>query len=237
MQNVKDQYENFKSATAATLRAIAGKKGYGVNFSAQERLDRPTNPLDEGTNLPLPDEELSNPTLTRGTADAKALRLQHHTALIHQQNAPLDLTARAVFDALEQARVEAIGASQMPGVKDNLNQTLNEKCDRLGYTHLQNREDSNIADALHAYARVHLTGEPVPENAKTLLQKWTPWIEEKLGQDNFENLKSLLENQSEYAAATRELMLKMKLLAADDAGNPTPEDNTEAQGQSAPEDP
>lgn len=235
MPNKKNHFENFKSATAATLRAIAGKKHYDVNFSAQERLDRPTNPQEESTSLPLPDETLEQQSFTRGAADAKALRLQHHLPTLHQANAPLDLTARAVFDALEQARVEAIGASQMVGVRENLNQTLNEKCDRLGYTHLQNREDSNIADALHAYARVNLTGEPIPENAKTLLKKWAPWIEEKLGENIFDNLKPLLNNQSEFAKAARTLMMQMDLIASDAAENAAPQEETESQGDAKPD--
>lgn len=226
MVNNKDKLENFKGATAATLRAIAGKKDMDVNFSAQERLDRPTNSLEESTSLPLPDQEMTaeQQTLLRGAADAKALKLQHHAPNVHQQNAPMDLTARAVFDALEQARVEAIGANQMPGVLENLNQTLNEKCDRLGYTRLQTREDSNIADAIHAYARLQLTGETPPTNAETLLKKWTPWIEEKLGDQKISDLKNLLNDQAAYARASREYMSAMDLIASNKDDNSDTED-------------
>ena len=227
MPNNKDKIENFKGATAATLRAIGGKKHFDVNFSAQERLDRPTNSLEESTSLPLPDQEMSakQQALLRGAADAKALKLQHHQSDIHRQNAPMDLMARAVFDALEQARVEAIGASQMPGVQNNLNQTLNEKCERLGYTHLQTREDSNMADAIHAYARTQLTGEPIPPAAETLLKKWTPWIEEKLGETSFKDLKNLLNDQEAYAHAARDVMSAMDLIAGDNQDAP---DNNDA---------
>jgi cobaltochelatase CobT len=239
MSNKKDDIENFKGATAATLRAIAGKKQFDVNFSAQERLDRPTNSLEESTSLPLPDQEMTKEqqALLRGAADAKALKLQHHESDIHRQNAPMDLTARAVFDALEQARVEAIGANQMPGVRDNLNRTLNEKCERLGYTHLQNREDSNMADALHAYARTQLTGEDIPANAKTLLKKWTPWIEEKLGDQKISDLKNLLNDQGAYARASREFMTAMDLIGGNaDDQNETDEPSAENENEGAPDD-
>jgi cobaltochelatase CobT len=236
MPNKKDKIEKFKEATAATLRAIAGKKIMDVTFSAQERLDRPTNPQEESTSLPLPDQDMDadNQALMRGAADAKALKLQHHQSNIHQQNAPMDLTARAVFDALEQARVEAIGANQMPGVRNNLNQTLNEKCDRLGYTKLQNREDSNIADAIHAYARIQLTGEEPPENAKKLLKKWSPWIEEKLGDRAFYDLNKLLNNQGEYARTSRDFMAAMGLATGEVNDGDTPDDSppeNEGEGQ------
>ena len=245
-----DKLENFKGATAATLRAIAGKKNFDVSFSAQERVDRPTAPQEDRTSLPLPDQDMDagNQTLMRGAADAKALRLQHHADHIHQQNTPMDLTARAVFEALEQARCEAIGANQMPGVKENLNQTLNEKCDRLGYTKIQNREDSNIADAMHACARMAFTDEPVPENTKQLAKLWEPYIEEKLGSDiktyftsfrrrseSHKNTKKdsdlrrndgsfNLNDQGAYARLSRDLMVQLNLMAADAADNAAPTD-------------
>ena len=240
MSNKSNQLENFKGATAATLRAIAGKKNFDVKFNAQERIDRPTTPQEEGTSLPLPDQDMdaANQTLMRGAADAKALRLQHHAPNIHQQNAPMDLTARAVFEALEQARCEAIGANQMPGVKDNLNKTLSEKCDRLGYTRLQSREDSNIADAIHAYARVTLTGEEPPESATALLKQWKPWIEKKLGQgkdrQKFEDLKPLLDDQGAYARLSRNLMQSLDLIATDAADDASPTE-APAEGDTTPE--
>jgi cobaltochelatase CobT len=224
--NEKDQLENFKNATAATLRALAEKKLFDVSFSAQERVDRPTNPQEDRTTLPLPDQDIdtANQALIRGAADAKALKIQHHENDIHRQNAPPDLTARAVFDALEQARCEALGANQMAGIKENLNQTLNEKCARLGYKNLQQREDSNIADAIHAYARIALTGEMPPPNAKSLLKQWSPWIQEKLGSEKMADLKPLLNNQEAFAHKSRELMAAMGLVTAEAPDNAPPDD-------------
>ena len=118
MPENKEKIEDLKTATAATLKAIAEKKHTEVSFSANERFERPTHADVEKTTLPLPAQHLSenDVTLLRGASDAKALRLKHHHKDIHQQNAPLDLTAKAAFDAFEQARCEAIGARQMPGV-------------------------------------------------------------------------------------------------------------------------
>jgi cobaltochelatase CobT len=229
MPNKNDELENFKGATAATLRAIAGKKNFDVNFNAQERIDRPTPPQENRTSLPLPDQDMDaeNQKLIRGVTDAKALRLQHHKTHIHRQNAPMDLTARAVFDALEQARCEALGANRMVGVKENLSQALAEKCERLGYRKLQNREDSNIADALHVYARTKLTGEPVPESAQTLLEKWKPWIEDRLGAQTFEDLKPLLNDQGAYARLSRDLMTSLDLIAGEAVDNAAPEEEND----------
>lgn len=215
--NKNDKLEKFKGATAATLRAMAGKKHLDVSFNAQERFDRPSKSQEDRTILPLPDQDMGkgNQSLMRGAADAKALHLQHHHEGTHQQNTPMDLTARAVFDALEQARCEAIGANQMTGVKDNLNKTLGEKCDRLGYAKLQTREDSNIADAIHAYARLALTKEARPKSADNLIKHWQPWIEEKLGDTTFDDLNAVIHDQGAYARLSRELMTSLDLIAGD----------------------
>lgn len=219
MSENKEKIENLKGATAATLKAIAEKKHTDVAFSANERHERPTHADVEKTTLPLPSQHLSQEdvTLLRGASDAKALRLKHHHKDIHQQNTPLDLTAKAAFDAFEQARCEAIGALQMPGVLHNLNETLNDKCARLGYTRLQSREDSNIGDALHALTRIALTGEAAPENAKTLIKKWQPWLEEKLGDDSLQKLKENIHDQEAYADQTRRILSDLGLIA--DASN------------------
>jgi len=54
--------------------------------------------------------------VVRGHADAMALRLACHDDGVHRRLAPEAQAARAVFDAVEQARVEAIGSRRMAGV-------------------------------------------------------------------------------------------------------------------------
>lgn len=215
MPNTKDDIENFKGATAATLKAIARAKHTDVSFSANERLERPTHADEIKTTLPLPSQHMdeSDIALMRGASDAKALRLKHHTKDLHLANAPLDLTAKTAFDALEQARCEAIGAIEMPGVLHNLNEVLNDKCARLGYQRLQTREDSNIGDALHALTRIAMTGESIPENAHALAKKWQPWLDEKLGAETLEALKSNLRDQESYAALSKQMLTELGLLA------------------------
>src|SRR5690606_32305602 len=102
--------DDFKSATAATLRAMAEKKHMAVTFSAAETTDYPTAPNDDNTRLPQPPNVIDDQAraLLRGASDAKAVRLKHHNRGLHLKNAPMDLTARAVFEALEQARYEAL---------------------------------------------------------------------------------------------------------------------------------
>ena len=63
----------------------------------------------------------------RGVGDAYALRKAYHDEKLNRQLRPVSAEANAVFDAAENARVEAIGALAMAGVKQNLAAQLEQK--------------------------------------------------------------------------------------------------------------
>lgn len=237
MTDKNDQLESFKTATAAALRALSGRKVMDVSFAASEKVEKPSPTLDEQNRLPLPAHTLdaTSQALVRGASDAKALRLKHHDRATHRKNAPMDLTAASAFDALEQARVEAIGMNQMPGVAQNLNKVLDEKMKRLGYATLKSREDGNIADTLHLMARLALTNEDVPESAKKLAALWKPLIDEKLGADGFGDLKSSMHDQHAFAQKIKTLLHHLDISTGDDAGADAVSDN-EPEQDSAPGD-
>jgi cobaltochelatase CobT len=230
MADKKDETtEDFKNATAATLRAMAEKKNMGVTFSAAETPEYQTQPNAENTRLPLPPTvmDATSRAVLRGTADAKALRLKHHDRKLHLNNAPRDLTAAAMFEAMEQARYEALGMTQMKGVEQNLSKVLGEKFRRMGYEKLDSREDANMADAIHALARMALTGEKPPKNAQTLIDLWKPYVTGKLGEDGFEKLKPLLGDQKAYGKASRDILNRLNMDAHDGAGEDESEDGEE----------
>jgi cobaltochelatase CobT len=56
----------------------------------------------------------------RAYADRIALQRRFHDRPIHQQHQPADEHARALFDAIEQARLDALGARWLPGIAKNL---------------------------------------------------------------------------------------------------------------------
>ncbi len=56
--------------------------------------------------------------ITRGLADSFALRLSNHSDQVHTRYRPEGKNARAVFEAVEQARIEALGANAMPGMAE-----------------------------------------------------------------------------------------------------------------------
>jgi cobaltochelatase CobT len=239
MSTKNDQIENFKTATAAALRALSGRKLMDVSFAASEKIEKPTPTGDEQNRLPLPAHALDAHALglVRGASDAKALRLKHHNRALHRKNAPLDLTAAAAFDALEQARVESLGMTQMAGVSHNLNVTLDEKMKRLGYASLRERDDATLPDALHALARFAMTDEPIPDSAKKLVSLWQPYVDEKLGKDGFTKLKSALNDQQAFAQSIKQLLRDLDISTGDDAGADSPEQaDPDQTPDGAPED-
>ncbi len=223
--------EDFKNATAATLRAIAEVRHMGVTFSAAETAEYPTAPTADNTRLPLPPvvmDEKSR-TLLRGTADAKGLRLRHHDRKLHVKNAPRDMAAAAMFEALETARYESLGMNQMKGVGQNLNATIADKFRRLGYDNVTGREDGHMADALHALARFQLTGESIPRNAKAMVDAWKPYVEEKLGPEGFASLRPLLDDQKAFAKEAKAILNKFNMGDAPGDDNSGENDSDEAQ--------
>jgi hypothetical protein len=131
--------EIFKRATAATLRAIAERDDVTVGFGPEPagqsgaRVRLPNPPRD------LPAEEAAQ---LRGAADSVALRLRYHDAAVHSKRVPSGPLARAVFDAVEQARVEALGSRRMAGVASNLEAMLDEHYRRQGYERITERTES-----------------------------------------------------------------------------------------------
>lgn len=234
----KDQdkkLEDFKAATAATLRTMARKPDLDVSFSSTEQAgeSRLRNPHGPGrARLPAPDRSLNAHTraLVRGDADAKALRLQHHDPVLYNQNTMMDLTAQAVMDALEQARVESIGALEMRGVAQNLNAALEEKCHRLEYQNISSRDDTNRADALHVMARLALTGEAVPPSAQALVQQWQPWINDHLGAEGFAKLRPLIHDQTRFMQAAKIIIQQLEMNPLDDTQDGSGEDNEHEAG-------
>jgi cobalamin biosynthesis protein CobT len=155
--------EIFKRATAATLRAIAERDDVTVGFGPEAagvsgaRVRLPNPPRD------LPAEEAAQ---LRGAADSVALRLRYHDDAVHSKRAPGSPLARAVFEAVEQARVEALGARRMAGVATNLEAMLEEQYRRQGFERITERADSTMAEAVRLLTREALTKERPPPAAR-----------------------------------------------------------------------
>ena len=201
--------EPFKQAVAGCLRAIARKADLEVSFAAE----RP-GLMGGKARLPEPPRKLSKyeAAVVRGHADAMALRLACHDAAIHRRLQPVGQQARAVFEAVEQARVEAIGARRMAGVATNLAAMLDERYHRSKFDEITERSEAPIEEALALMVRERLTGLPPPAVARKLVDLWRPLIEDRAGR-NLDRLDALIEDQRRFGDAAIEAIGMQEALA------------------------
>jgi cobaltochelatase CobT len=194
--------EPFKRAVTGCLRALARKPELEVAFAAE----RP-GLLGGKVRLPEPPRKLgrAEAAVVRGHADSIALRLACHDPAMHRRLQPAGQQARAVFEAVEQARVEAIGARRMDGVAQNLTAMLDERFHRGKFDQITERADAPIEDALALMVRERLTGMAPPPAAKKLVDLWRPLIEDRAGRD-LDRLEDLVDDQRQFSDAVHDLL-------------------------------
>ncbi len=141
----------------------------------------------------------------RGHADSIALKLACHDPAVHRRLVPGGQQARAVFDAVEQARVEAIGSRRMVGVKSNLTAMLDDRFHRGKFDEITDRADAPIEEAVAMMVRERLTGQAPPPAAKKLVDLWRPFIEDRAGR-GLDRLERLLEDQRKFGDAIHDLL-------------------------------
>src|SRR5712672_1316431 len=194
--------EPFKRAVTGCLRAIARHPELEVSFAAE----RP-GMVGGKARLPEPPRKLTraDAAIVRGHADSIALRMACHDPSVHRRLVPGGQQARAVFEAVEQARVEAIGARRMQGVAQNLSAMLDDKFHRGKFDEITDRADAPIEEAVAMMVRERLTGEAPPQAARKLVDLWRPLIEDRAGRD-LDRLDRLIENQAQFGDAIHDLL-------------------------------
>jgi cobaltochelatase CobT len=194
--------EPFKRSVAACLKAIARKPDLEVGYAAE----RPGFAGGKAR-LPEPPRKLSSgeAAIVRGHADSIALKLACHDPGVHRRLMPGGQQARAVFDAVEQARVEAIGARRMEGVARNLSAMLDDRFHRGKFDDVTDRADAPIEDAVAMMVRERLTGLAPPPAAKKLVDLWRPWIEDRAGRD-LDRLGKLVEDQRRFGDVLHDVL-------------------------------
>jgi cobaltochelatase CobT len=199
--------EPFKRAVTSCLRAIARQPELEVSFAAERPGLAPGK-----ARLPEPPRKLSrkDAAIVRGHADSIALQLACHDPAVHRKQMPGNMQARGVFDAVEKARVEAIGARRMAGVAKNLTAMLDDHFHRGKFDEITDRADAPLADALAMMVRERLTGMAPPQAAKKLVDLWRPFIEDK-ARGRLDRLEGVIEDQRKFADALHDLLDALEL--------------------------
>ena len=222
--------EPFKRAVIGTMRAISGKTELDVSFAN----DRPAL-LGDRARLPEPPRKMTaqDAAILRGHADSMALRLSCHNDSVHRRLLPGGQTARAVYDAIEQARCESIGARRMEGVAANLTAMLDDKYHRGNFDQVTDVADAPIEEALAMMVRERLTGSAPPPAAQKLVDLWRPFIETKAGA-SLDGLENHINDQRAFARVIREVLVKLDMAeeAEGDSDNNNEDEEQQSEGES-----
>jgi cobaltochelatase CobT len=221
--------DRFRTVLAGATRAIAQDAEVEVVFASDASGQSPGKVARVVS--PGPSLEPRLVAEARGAADALALRLRHHDPKLHASRAPVsDSDARAVFDALEQARVEALGARSMDGVRANLNDLADARVRLDAITRARTGEEVPLATAVGLLARQRLTGEAPPQAAKQGLELIAPWIEEKAGAE-LDALALTIDDQAAFATLSRRLLEDLELAVEEPSDQEPDEGGDDGQGE------
>ncbi|WP_332682097.1 cobaltochelatase subunit CobT [Bosea sp. (in: a-proteobacteria)] len=213
--------EPLKRAVSSAMKAIARKPEMEIVFAA----DKPSL-VGERARLPEPPRKLTpnDVAILRGHADSMALRLACHDATIHRRAAPEGDAARAVFDAVEQARVECVGSRRMSGMAGNISAMLEDRYHRGGrYEEITDRADAPLEDALALMVRERLTGLKPPKAAQKLVELWREDVESKAGGD-LDRLARAVEDQRAFARTVRDMLASLDMAEQSSQGQDDDED-------------
>ncbi len=205
-----DPTENFKQATEATARALSGHDDVALVFGGQHADVDMHGKTIHLPALPHAFDAAVVPAM-RGLADGMALKLRYHDPLLHRKMMPADAGARAVYEALEEARIEAVGTEDYPGAAGNIEAVLRQDTRQKKLDRVTAMDDAPLAAAVRFYAREVLTGRAAPAEAQKLLNVWKPWLKSHVDADDLAKLKAARGDQAAFAELAHSLLKKMDM--------------------------
>jgi cobaltochelatase CobT len=234
MSGADNPAEPFKKALAEATRALAGDAELGVTYSTD-----PPGMTNDTLRLPQVSRKMTRTEvmLARGAADAAALRRRFHDADTHARYAPPGEMARAIYEACERARCEALGARAMPGVGDNLDARMGDEARRRGFEAMRTAADAPLADAAALALRGLVTGRDAPAGAANVLDLWRPFLEDKAGV-SLPELAACVDDPVAFSRAARQVIADLgygdQLGDDPDAGEDEDADDDGEDGQESP---
>jgi cobaltochelatase CobT len=231
--------DNFKRSLGAATKAISGEPELEVSYGGdvagivRDQVMLPSLPPS------IKPEQIAK---ARGEADGLALRIALHDADIHAGNQPKSGPARQVFEAMEQARVEALGGQHLSGLGDNLMAALDARAKKRGFDKADiAKDDTSFAEAVGLFAREKLSGRDLPASTNGIMAAWREEIELKAA-GRMDALSEVLGDQNKFGELIHELIADFDLgqdLAepdeTDDQDDESRENEDEQNNQDAPD--
>jgi cobaltochelatase CobT len=192
----------FKKALAEATRTMADLPELTVAYTVD-----PPGITKDGMRLPQVSRRMSRDEvmLARGTADALAMKLRHHDDTVSAHYAPTGPLAREIYDAMETARCEAVGARAMPGTAVNIDAKIAHEADRKGYAQITQASDAPLPVAAGYLVRHLATGRDLPRGAANVMDLWRGFMEDQAG-GNLGNVGEVLADQAAFARMTRKVI-------------------------------
>ncbi|MEZ5778386.1 MAG: cobaltochelatase subunit CobT [Paracoccaceae bacterium] len=216
----------FKKALAEATKTMADDPDLTVTYSVD-----PPGLTGEAMRLPQVSRRMTRDEvlIARGTADALALRRRHHDEGVAQKYAPQGQMARDLYEAMEIARCEAVGARAMPGTLGNIDAKIGAEAERKGYGQIRAAQDAPLAQAAGYLVRHLATGRKMPGGAENVMELWRPFIEEQAG-GTLDHVKDALADQIAFARLARQVI---KDLGYGDQLGDDPDMEDDAEGDEA----
>jgi cobaltochelatase CobT len=226
--------EPLKRSVAGCLRALARTPDIEVVYAAEKPMLMGYG-AGAKARLPEPPRKLTTKDvdILRGHADSFGLRLACHNVQLHRKLSPEMQSSRAIFDAVEQARVEAIGSRRMYGVAQNLTAMLEDRYHRGKYEEITDRADAPLEDAVALMVRERLTGQTPPKAAQKIVDLWRDFIEQRAGKE-LDKLGQTIEDQRLFAKSVHRLLETLDMGDANALDKDESEDDTN-KNESQPE--
>ncbi len=229
--------EDFRQAVAASMRALGHAPTMELAYTAdkpgcfgdQARVPQPARAL--------PPEQVAE---VRGWADSFALKRRFHDPKLHGQEQPEAGLAREIWNAVEQARFEALGAAEMAGVARNLERMTEMRVRTDPIARARTAEEVPLASALSLMVRERLTGSPVPRAAQQAVDMVRGHIEAQAGA-HLDALAGSIEDQAAFAQLIRHVLADLGLGAdpdevSDEAEESEGQDEEEQPGEDSEDD-
>ncbi|WP_417207024.1 cobaltochelatase subunit CobT [Antarctobacter sp.] len=192
----------FKKALAEATKVMADDPELSVSYSVD-----PSGVSGEAMRLPQVSRRMSRDEvmLARGTADALALYHRYHDNSTHARYLPQGDMARELYEAMETARCEAMGARDMPGTAGNIDAKIAADATRRGYGQIREAAEAPLSVAANYLIRHLATGRDLPPDAANVMNLWRGFMENQAG-GTLDRLDDTLSDQTAFAKFARQMI-------------------------------
>lgn len=202
VQRSDNPADPFKKALAEATKVMANDPELTVSYTVD-----PSGVSGDAMRLPQVSRRMTRDEvlLARGTADALALYRKYHDMGTHARYAPPGDMARELYEAMETARCEAMGARDMPGTAGNIDAKIGHEAARKGYEQVKQASDVPLATAAGYLIRHLATGRDLPKGAQNVMDLWRGFIEDQAG-DTLDDFQDKLADQADFARFSRKII-------------------------------